>query len=182
MKKLIIIFSLILFANTLMGQWQWQNTLPQGNQLNGFTFINENIPDHILDIDYRDWEKVEYYISISQNVLNTPAIVSIMMQHEIPVVDTGQIEYFYHKLPQNNSLFYPNNEDILEHGNEYTSMITHGMNYRDYDYVLINEKNIPNFIKLRELKKNYHEIDMLELSMPHTKQKWVVTVWAPDIE
>jgi hypothetical protein len=143
-------------------------------------FMNENIPNHIREIDFSDWEKAENYISSSENVLNTPAIVSVIFQQEKPIVDTGQIEYYYHTLPQNNSMFFPNNEDIIIRGQEYTSMITKAVNYHDYDYVLINEEDSPPFIKFREVRKNYRQIDSLDLWMPQTNQKWTVSVWEPD--
>ena len=40
MKKLAIFLSLILVANSLLSQWEWQNPKPQGNDLNDVQFFN----------------------------------------------------------------------------------------------------------------------------------------------
>jgi len=46
MKKIGLVFSLLLFLSVsfqVSAQWFWQNPLPQGNELFGVDFINENL-------------------------------------------------------------------------------------------------------------------------------------------
>ncbi len=45
MKKLFLLF-FVLFSNTLLPQnseWEWNRPLPQGNNLNGVKFVNNDI-------------------------------------------------------------------------------------------------------------------------------------------
>jgi len=50
MKKLYILFWLLLSSMVTFSQWTWQNPLPQGNPLNSVYFINANLGFSVGDV------------------------------------------------------------------------------------------------------------------------------------
>ena len=130
-----------------------------------------------------DWQKASKLIEKNRIILNSPALVGEMFHLGVPIVDTGQNQYYYtDSVPD--LFFLPSKVLILQRGVDFKTDILLGIKNRVFDRVMLTYDISPSHIQSpwvdRETLKNYYQPDQkLELIMPHTRQKWIIEVWIP---
>ena len=147
--------------------------------INLFHFMDVNVLSCWKNSDMSNWRMVETYIHQGSQILNSPAITSILINQNKPVVDSGQSEYFYYPpLPEKIFYFLPSPDELSKRRHEYKTSIIDAVTDEEFDYVILT-KNWPAFIKLSALKKNYRLIETIEVYMPQTCQTWKQEIWKP---
>lgn len=146
--------------------------------------------DYRFNIDYTDWAKAENYITASQRILNSPAITSILLQQNKPVVDSGQTQYYYVHLTYSPNIFLPDQQELKTIGKNYKQEIEASLKNQSYDYVMISTWDSP-FTESITLQEHYELEETLYLPMPQSNQNWLylpipqsnhlweINVWKP---
>ena len=156
------------------------------------THSYENLKPDLLPFESPDWLKLETRISKSEQVLNSPLDVSILIEQGKPIAMSGFTEYYF-LFPTQPFFLYPDPEKMKKEGQLYLGQISSKIKKRGYDFLetiqnedyeifLIGDKfnfpqSDPRFIPLSDY---YHLVETLTLPMPHSFEEWKIGIWEPN--
>jgi len=125
------------------------------------------------------WRQLYDDVLNSQRVLNSPVIVSVLLDANRIPIDSGQSEYYYNigNYP-NHILIGPSYEEFRNQGVMYRQSIQNAIKGRTFDKIFTTE-NYGNLIDLDLISRFYVQIDSITIEMPQTHQTWTIGVWAP---
>lgn len=129
-----------------------------------------------------EWEELYKYVAGSTKILNSPIVVSAMLEHGMLPVDSGQTEYYYRIIekPYLSSKFLgPGYSIFKKKGREYKETISRLVGDRYYDRLLLTEGQWLVYTIEPDLAKNYILVDNITVPMPLVDQNWIVEVWEP---
>lgn len=126
------------------------------------------------------WDILNEYVESSENILNSPLLVSKMIQENKAPLDSGSSEYFYRTQPYPDSYFAPTYEEVEQQGINYKTMIEEQVRDQSFDKIMITEKYSP-FISYEILAEYYTLVDHIPLYLPQSNQTWAVQIWVPII-
>jgi len=126
---------------------------------------------------YQQWENLKSLVAPHKNVLNSPAIASILMEQNKKVYDSGQSEYFV--LGAKRKIFnieLPRDNKIEQRVRQYQQEIADSVKARKFNLVVLT-KNYLEFISESLLKKCYNYQGKVTVNM--LAQTWELDVWRP---
>ncbi len=126
------------------------------------------------------WDKLNSYIEPSEQILNSPLLVSKMIEEGIPIVDSGSSEYFYNTQAYADNFFAPSYELVQQQGEKYLAEVQRNVENKYYDKIIITKDDSP-FCNEKIIKVNYELINTINLYLPQSKQTWIVQIWIPDL-
>jgi hypothetical protein len=135
-----------------------------------FKFINFNFSKNI-----ECYSRIENLISNHNNVLNSPEVVSILVEQNKPVYNSGHSQYF--KEGVNNQTLIGASEDVIERENEFEKEIKNKIINKEFDLILLTKNNYSWFIDKDELNQYYEFGYILCATMPD--KKWEIETWYP---
>lgn len=142
------------------------------------TFLNI---DFLLQRNSPEWAELHQYVADSDNILNSPVVVSAMLERNMTPVDSGQTEYYYNIInpyPQN-LLLGPEYSVFQMSGEEYKKSISKLIKDKYYDKLLLTKGQWLRDVFVSEIVKNYILVDEITISMPQADQNWTIEVWEP---
>lgn len=139
------------------------------------THAFENLKPDFVSYDVTAWETVSRYLDKNSNPLNDPCTTFLQIDKGIPVLNSGQTEYFL-PYPKENSFFYPNVKKIEQVGNEFFDGWEEKLLTQEFD--LFITQNLYNYRKT-DIPQKYETIDKITFQMPHVFQTWQVDIMVP---
>jgi hypothetical protein len=125
------------------------------------------------------WHKLYAYVESSQRIVNSPVIVSMLIEKDIPPVDSGQTEYYYNIKPYaDNPLIGPSYETIRRNGITYRQSIQSAVRNHKFDRIFTTSE-ASNLIALDIISQYYVQVDTITINMPQAYQTWFIGVWEP---
>ena len=138
------------------------------------------LPSHMLkQKDSAEWSKLHSYVQSASNILNSPAVTSMMIEAGMNPLDSGQTAYFYSVKPYpDNPMLGPLYATFRADGIQYIRSIDNSIQKQRFDLVFtIVEKGA--FYHTKLLDDHYLPMDEIRVDMPQTGQQWTVVVWKP---
>ncbi|MGA9381847.1 MAG: hypothetical protein WBV73_24065 [Phormidium sp.] len=127
--------------------------------------------------DYQQWQNLRSLISRHENVFNSPAIASILVEQNKKVYDSGHSEYF--GLGQKREIFnieLPSNNMIQQRFEDYQQEIANSVLNQKFDLVVLT-KRYSEFVSETLVKKCYNYQG--EVTVKMLTQIWKLDVWRP---
>ncbi len=158
MSKYQGITLLLVCANLLIHGWQ-------------------NLKSDFAPYPVDGWAKLNAEIVQANHILNSPSVVTSLIQYQRTVVNSGQSPYYY-PLPESPNFFYPDLKTANEVGENYRSSIKDGLEQGKYDLFLA-DSSYQSRNAQRYFQQMYPTKDVVSLVMPHTGQEWIIWVKKP---
>lgn len=125
------------------------------------------------------WRNLYNDVRNSQRILNSPAIVSALIDANITPIDSGQTEYYYNiERYSDNILMGPGYDEVRDKGIIYRQSIQNVIKSRAFDVIFTTEK-YGNLIALDLISQYYVQVDTITVEMPQTHQEWNIAIWEP---
>lgn len=140
---------------------------------NLYSFIFRYLPN--LDYCRQDWDDVKLLISEHKNVLNHPAVTSILVEQDKSVYDNGHSEYFCGAGSKKSFCpwLFVAADRIAARGNKYSLDIANMIKERKFDLIIY-----PNAFTPQELlRENYEHQRTISVSVPYYTQRWDLEIW-----
>jgi hypothetical protein len=139
-------------------------------------------PSFLLQRDSRDWADLQNLIRSSHRVVNSPAIVSMLIDTGIPPVDSGQSEYYYEIKPYaNHKLIGPEYNAIKQHAIAYRQSIRDSIRKRQFDKLILTD-GYRNFLVPIDQVSEYRKVKTITIDMPQSYQTWDIGIWEPVVK
>ncbi|HEU0297019.1 MAG TPA: hypothetical protein VFR47_30045 [Anaerolineales bacterium] len=136
-------------------------------------------PSFLRQMDSVAWSNLYHYVRSSHRVVNSPAVVSALIDAGISPLDSGQTEYYYNIKPYpDNVLFGPSYETVERNGITYRHAIQNAVRNQKFDTIFLTD-GYGNLIPADTVSQYYMKVDTIILEMPQTDQTWVIGVWEP---
>ncbi|MFT5170105.1 MAG: hypothetical protein ACI8Q2_000723, partial [Candidatus Omnitrophota bacterium] len=142
------------------------------------TFLSTTrFPD--LNNSISNWDKIEKRIEPFNDVFNTPAVVSILLDQNKEFYDNGFTEFSRNGIVRK-SIFrgkLHNDMDVLYENIKFDKQLSDKFKEKKFDLLVITENWAP--LVPANITKYYKYIDSIQAPMPHSNQTWKVTFWLP---
>lgn len=142
--------------------------------INLYTFVFKGLAS--LDYCRQEWDDVKSLISEHRNILNHPAVTSILVEQDKNVYDNGHSEYFCGAVPK--KMFCPwifvSADRIIARSNEYASDIADMIKEKKFDLILYPNAFTPKGL----LEENYKHQSTISVSVPYYTQRWDLEMWS----
>jgi hypothetical protein len=136
-------------------------------------------PSFLLQRDSGEWAELQNLIRGSHRVVNSPAIVSMLIDAGIPPIDSGQSEYYYEIRPYpNHKLIGPGYDTIKQHAMAYRQSIRKSIRNGQFDRLILTE-GYRNFLVPMDQVSGYRKVKTITIAMPQAYQTWDIGVWEP---
>jgi hypothetical protein len=139
-------------------------------------------PSMLSQSNKDDLKRLNQYLDNSKVTLNSPSVVSQILEHHQTVYDSG-LTYVYYKIKPfpDNYLSAATYSRLYQDGQDYKNLIQNMIKLKKFDLVLTT-KNEPSFYDESILPDYYAQMDELKINMPQTGQDWVLVVWKPRLK
>ena len=190
--QLISPFFVIFIARALSMRFTWETLLMIGLSVNLYTLSTQELAVMKEPLTQKQWEFLRELIRTHENILNSPAVVPIMIEMNRIIVDTGQNEsfrdgvmrhwifkYFATKIPSasDQSAYYVD-PLYLKKYLDYQEAIHKSIREKQYDLLLINRDH-PIWISDQPLEPFYELKGEIYIEMPFARQHWILQAWVP---
>jgi len=131
----------------------------------------------VIEMRSKEWEDVRRILASHQNIFNTPAIVSLLLEQKKEVFDSGHTEDFLSGTTRNpllKKIAIPNRQIVTTYF-QYLKNISDAIKVRKYDLIVLTKDWSPMVFK--ELVENYALIGVIPVKMSHSRQSWDITFW-----
>jgi hypothetical protein len=131
------------------------------------------------NLDNIAWEEIKVLISQHQNILNSPAIVPLLIEQGKRVYDSGLTEYFHHGIKRNIfGINFPGGESVKNRNEQFIQEVTKTIESKGFDLVTMTNHYSP-FISEDLLQKHYQYKKSITVPMSPTSQSWKLDIWEP---
>jgi len=126
-----------------------------------------------------DWEHVENIVLSHKNILNSPVVVSFLVEQNKQVYDSGQTMYFIDAKHSFRWLdtWVPTNSEIRDIQKNYTNSLMVEIQSKKFDVIMIDDKIQASYLK--DLPTFYFLSETIKVCMFHTEQYINLGVWYP---
>ncbi len=124
------------------------------------------------------WDTLNEYVESSENIFNSPLLVSKMIQENMTIIDSGSSEYFYRTQPYHDNYFAPRYEEVEQQGINYKIMLENQFRDQYFDKLMISENYSP-LISYEIITEYYTLVDRVLLYLPQSDETWIVQIWIP---
>ena len=129
--------------------------------------------------DLEDWQRMEQITLSYKNIMNSQVLVSLLLDQNKPVYDTGQTEFFQYSHYSSNwldGLLLPNDE-ISKQWTRYENSIGLAVKQEDFDAIIITSGEQRSY--LQGFQEHYIMVDKVGVCMFHTAQCALLEIWEP---
>jgi hypothetical protein len=129
------------------------------------------------DID--DWQRIEQITLSHKNIMNSQVLVSLLLEQNKPVYDTGQTEFFqysHYSVKWLDGLLLSNAE-ISRQWAKYEDSIGLAVKQEKFDAIIVTPREHRSY--LQGLQEHYFMVDKVGVCMFHTAQCALLEVWEP---
>lgn len=149
--------------------------------LGGSVFLSHawNRPLTLTSEERRSWEVVRSYVRESSLVLADPPTVSLLIENKVPLVDSGQSEFFLTggQPPEVIGWALPNYSDkATSRVRALATRVSRDARGGKYD-TLIMSLGYPQMLSVENDASAYEACADAELAMPLSSQRWTVRIY-----
>jgi hypothetical protein len=130
-------------------------------------FYTKNVLRRLADVSA--WQRMEQLTQAEGNILNSPAIVGMLMMQDKPIYDSGETQYFPWGQDEHN---------LQQRYLDYKESIRAMINDQAFDMIVVNVGGTP-LVDMEDVSANYQYSETLELLMPFTLQAREIQIWFP---
>lgn len=171
----------LVFLFTLMKPKRWDIIFMPLVVMSLFNVLgNFNIN---LNQKIENWQKVKDLISQHQVILNSPAIVPILVEQHKNVYESGHSEYFkvgaYRLSPLVKKIFPtgPKGREVILRHYAYLNEVVGMIKEKKFDLIMVTEDYSP---MLPAIMLQYYDYQgSIQVLMPHFKQNWNLAIFTP---
>lgn len=124
------------------------------------------------------WNKLNELVESSQRILNSPLLVSKMIQQNMNPIDSGSSEFYFSTKPYPTNYLAPDYKIVKQQGIDYLKEVERRVINQDFDRIMITKDYSP-FCSTEIISLYYELVDNVSLYLPQSDQNWVVQVWVP---
>ncbi len=122
------------------------------------------------------FKQVEEVIKKSKNTLNSPESVSIMIQENKPVYNSGLTEFFAHGVSKF-SLFTGSSKGVSEQAQKFRKEVNEKISGKEFDLIMLTKSYYSYFVNKDVLNQFYRQSGTL--CAPMNYQNWTIETWIP---
>ena len=125
------------------------------------------------------WRRIETITLAYRHIMNSPLIVSMLMQQNKTVYDAGQTEFFQYSHYSFSWLDgpLPSNGEISMQWENYQNSVNQAILKQEFDAVIVTPREYGFY--LEDLTKNYIKVSTVGICMLHTAQCAPLEIWEP---
>jgi hypothetical protein len=136
-------------------------------------------PSFLLQRQSAAWSQLQAEIGDSRQILNSPAVVSMMLEAGLAPIDSGQTEYYYNIQPYAvNDVWGPSYDTVNRNGILYRQSIRDALRKHAFDELILTD-GYGSLISLDVISQYYTRTRTITIEMPQTQQTWVIGIWEP---
>ena len=130
--------------------------------------------------DIADWRRIEQITRSYKNIMNSQVLVSLLLDQNKSVYDTGQTEFFQYSHYPSGLLdgWLLSNANISRQWAEYESSIKQSVRQHEFDAIIITRREQRPY--LEELQDYYFVADKVGVCMFHSAQCALLEIWEPN--
>jgi hypothetical protein len=137
-------------------------------------------PAFLLQGQSAAWSQLKAEVRGSQQVLNSPAVVSLLLEAGLTPIDSGQTEYYYNIKPYAvNDVWGPSYETVNRNGILYRQSIRDALRKHAFDKLILTE-GFGSLISRDVIGQYYTRTRTITIEMPQTQQTWAIGIWEPN--
>ncbi len=140
-------------------------------------------PDFLQEAqsDNTTWHEMEVVLSQHKDILNSPAIVPLLIDQRKAIYDSGLTEYFQYGIKRNFfGIHLPDNQQAKERNEQFMQTVTNKIEAKEFDLVTMTNRH-SLFISEEELKKYYQYTKSIVVPMTSSFQSWKLDIWEPKL-
>lgn len=129
--------------------------------------------------DIADWRRIEQITRSHKNIMNSQVLVSLLLDQNKPVYDTGQTEFFqysHYSVKWLDGLLL-SNDKISRQWNRYENSIRQAVSQQEFDAIIVTPREHRSY--LRGIEQTYSLVDKIGVCMFHTAQCALLEIWEP---
>lgn len=132
-----------------------------------------------LNYSFKEWHQITTLVSDYQQILNSPAITSVLLEQGKKVYDSGQSEFFVAGASRKGWLkFFPEDTKIKDRSNEFIADIAKSVTSKQYDLVILTSGYSP-FVSEQLLQQYYQFQQSIPAPMTLARQPYQLDIWQP---
>jgi hypothetical protein len=129
--------------------------------------------------DSQDWTRLYQYVDSSKQILNSPLIVSEMIQLKMQVIDSGVTADYYSIKPYSpNPLLGPTYDAVQSQGQQYSRIINEKIKNLEFGELILTEGDY-RLYPYNLIERYYTKVTSLPVDLPQTGQQWTIDIWKP---
>lgn len=127
------------------------------------------------------WRALEGRIVSHKNILNSPAIVPLLVEQNKPVYDSGLSGGWRYIDCANTifSRFLPSDEEVKYRWTKYVESIDSMASRQEFDMIILTDDLEDYYISKDTLNKFYQKTESKLVYLYHTDQRWRLSIWEP---
>ncbi len=170
-------FIILVFSSLKKDMWRFI-TLPMIG-ISIITVLSSHLevnPEESL----KNWKTVREIVSKYKNIYNSPAIVSLLVEQDKEIYDSGLTECFHLGEAKGSFLksIFLKKDRVAEKTQEYNQNIYDQIVHKKFDLLLVT-KNWFVRAPVEETRKNYKYLGSIDVIMPYFPQVWKLGIWLP---
>jgi hypothetical protein len=129
--------------------------------------------------DNNAWEDMKILISQHNNILNSPAIVPLLIDQGKPIYDSGLTEYFQYSIKRN--LFginLPDEQLAKDRNDQLMQKVANTIESKGFDLITMTN-HYSLFVSEDNLQKYYQYKKTITVPMASSFQNWKLDIWEP---
>ncbi|PZV16471.1 MAG: hypothetical protein DCF20_08135 [Pseudanabaena sp.] len=138
--------------------------------------------DFLFEFTYgtEDWLILRNLIAEHNNIFNSPAIASLLVEQNKPVYDSGLSEYFSDGIKSRKTfgIPFPPDKKSQDHFKNYKENINQSIRTKQFDLIVLSNNYSP-FISEDLVKEYYQKTKTLQSPMLFTLQNYELNIWEP---
>lgn len=129
--------------------------------------------------DVEDWQQLERLTFSYDHILNSQVLVSLLLDQNKPVYDTGQTEFFQYSHYSSNWLegWLIPNIDVSMQWAAYEKSINLAVRQEEFDAIIVTSREHRSY--LAGLEEHYLMVDTIGVCMFHSAQCALLELWEP---
>jgi hypothetical protein len=124
----------------------------------------------------KDFDELKKEITLNKEILNSPEVVSILIEQNKPIYNSGQSEYFASGA-NSLSIELGFSKNVINRNNQYIAGIKNNIINKKYNIILLTEGYYSFFIEKNVLKDNYFLKRKINAPMIYSLTE--IEVWYP---
>ncbi len=126
----------------------------------------------------KEWDTVKMIVLKSKDILNSPAIASLLVEQHKNVYDSGFTHTFRAGADRGSifKYFLSRDDRIVKKNLEYQIGIFKAIQERKFDLIILQE-NWSSPFPTAPIPQYYNPVGKISVFMPHSSQRWNLLVW-----
>jgi hypothetical protein len=142
---------------------------------------------HLPDYQEAKWNNLKQLLADHKNIYNSPAIVSILVEKDRKIYDSGLSDQFVKGLSRRSiwKMLFPTPKKFTERYNQFLRDINESIMSKKYDLMVFTPGLFPSYFLSKECVERYYQYQETVPSpftyTGYNEDKWELEIWRPEI-